>query len=271
MANEVQKYDEKFAADAAEYASEERTGGSFLSTRGGVLSFGEEELPGNQICAVILDAVRENVYYADRFDPDKLMPPVCYAFGRSESEMAPHPSMQASDYFVPQNEQCQGCPQNEWGSARVGRGKACGNRRRLAVIPAGFYKKRKGSRDFDLEIFEDPEHYQEADMAFLKLPVTSVKEWSKYVSQLSANLRKPPYAVITRIYLEPDPKSQFKVKFELIEELPEDLAPTIMQRHEEAQENIITPYSPPDPEDIEEDTQPRHGFKGAKKRGDDDE
>jgi len=248
MSNEVTKYDEAFAAMADEYAKGERAGGDFLSTRGGILTFQDDALPGNQMCVIILDAVRERTYYTEKFDParEANLPPLCYAFGRDNDEMAPHVSMQASSYFEPQSEECATCPYNEWGSADTGRGKACSERRRMALLPAGYYVPKRGSRDFDLHLFTEEEHYESADIAFLKLNVMSVKDWARYVTHLSSALRRPPLAVITRIFLEPDPKSQFRVKFEVIEELPSSLYEVVLKRHEEAKAGIIFGYPPPE-------------------------
>ena len=244
-------YNEEWAKQAQSYAEQEQmAGGTFLSTRGGTLSFGEETLPGNQACVIILDAVKENTFYANEFDPDQRAAPTCYAFGRGLEELAPHPSMQtAPEYFVPQSMECKTCPWNEWGSADKGRGKACQNRRRLALVPAGYYQAKHRSRDFDLHLFDDPKHFQQAEVAFIKLPVLSVKNWSKYVTQLDAQLHRPPHGVITRIYLEPDPKSQYKVNFELIEEVPDSLFNVIMARHEEATKAVIQGYQPPQEDD----------------------
>lgn len=265
MGQEIVNYNEQWAKQAEQYAAEEQlTGGTFLSTRGGTLSFGEEVMPGNQVCVIILDAVKENTLYAGDYDPDAAQAPVCYAFGRGAEEMAPHPSMQNDpDYFQPQSDVCATCPHNEWGSADKGRGKACQNRRRLALIPAGFYMPKRGSRDFDLELFDDPKHFQTADIAFIKLPVMSVKTWAKYVNQLSASIRRPPHGVITRLYLEPDPKSQFRVNFEMIEEVPDSLAAIIMARHEEATSAVIQGYQPPGEQ---EEAAPKGSLRGLRNR-----
>lgn len=247
----VASYDERFAAMAQQYAGGERVVGSFLSTKGGVLTFQDEPLPGNQMVVVILDIVRERTFYDSKYDAssEHNRPPVCYAFSRmdeDENEMAPHPSMQADlTYFVPQNDLCKTCPNNEWGSADTGRGKACSERRRLALLPAGYYEAKRGSRDFDLHLINDAEHFESADIAYLKLPVTSVKDWARYVTTLASQYRRPPLGVITRVYLEPDPKSQFRVKFEMLEELPVEMYDTIMARYEEAQAGIIFGYAPP--------------------------
>lgn len=246
MGTNLVNYDEAYAKLAQQQADEEQTGGQFITTKGGVLSFNEEELPGNQMCVIVLDAVRENTYYSEKYDADNVVPPKCYAFGRGNEELAPHESMAKHlDYFEPQAEECSTCPFNEFGSADTGRGKACQQRRRLALIPAGFYSKKPKSRDFDLELFTDAKHFQTADMAFLKIPVTSTKRWSQYVTQLSAQFHRPSFGVITRIWLENDAKHQFHVHFEMIEELPNELTPIIFARNEEAKKAIITPYAPP--------------------------
>lgn len=260
--NQLVSYDEQWAKAAEQYAQqEELRGGTFLSTRGGVLSFGEEELPGNQACVIILDAVKENTFYTDDFSADAPAAPTCYAFGRGVEEMAPHESMQTDlNYFKPQSETCATCPHNEWGSADKGRGKACQNRRRLALIPAGYYAGKRGSRDLDLHLFDDPKHFQTADIAFIKLPVMSVKDWAKYVTQLSAQVHRPPHGVITRLFLEPDTKSQYRVHFEMVENVPDELAQIVMQRHEEATRAVIQGYVPP-----VEDAAPQGSLKGLRR------
>lgn len=228
------------------------TGGTFLSTKGGILTFGEEQMPGNQVCVVIVDAILENTAYAGRYDPNDKAPPVCYAFGRLDEQknMAPHPSMEDHpDYFVPQAESCAVCPLNEYGSADTGRGKACQNRARLALLPAGYFmpKGRAGrAQEYELEIFEDPDHYRTADIAYLKLPVLSVKNYFKFVNDAAAVHRRPPFGVIARVYLVPDQKAQFKVEFEMMELVPDELAEIIMERHAAQMDAKIGGYQPPE-------------------------
>lgn len=251
MTKQLTKWDEQFAAMAAEYAGAEKSGGSFISTQAGVLSFEGDPLPGNQMLTVILDVVRERTFYTDRYDASREhnAPPVCYAFARMdepEEAMAPHPSMQADlDYFQPQNDICKTCPHNEWGTSDTGRGKACSERRRLALLPAGYFMPKRGSRDLEAHVFDTEEHYRTADIAFLKLPVMSVKHYGRYVAQLASQHRRPPLGVITRIYIEPDPKAQFTVRYEMMDLLPPELYEVIMARHQEAKDSIIFGYTPP--------------------------
>lgn len=250
MANDIVNYDELYARRMAQATQgEQLRSGTFLSTRGGILTLGEEQMPGNQVCVVILDWVRENTYYGDRYNPDNPQPPICYAFARGaaeEDEMGPHPSMQAdAAYFQPQSNDCKSCQWNQWGSADKGRGKACQNRRRLTMIPAGIFTPKRGSRDMDLDIFDDPEHFAQADTAFMKLPVTSVENWGKYVHQVGEATNRSPDGVITRIFVEPHPKYQFVVNFELLEKVPNELVQIIMKRADSAQQQEIQGYLPP--------------------------
>lgn len=248
MSNDLVRIEDQWAEQAQKAAdSEQLVAGAFLSTQGGVLKFGDEVMPGNQVCVIVIDCINENTFYEGKFDPQEKAPPICYAFGRGvDEEMAPHESMQVDlTYFEPQAETCGVCPLNEWGSADQGRGKACQNRRRLSLLPAGFYTPKRGSRDFDLELFDDPAHFRSADLATIKLPVTSVKEWAKFVHEIATNFRRPPHGVIIRLYLEADAGSQYKVKFEVVEEVSNDIALVVMDRHAKAQEVKIQGYQPP--------------------------
>lgn len=257
MATDLTRYNERLAKLADQYTSAERSGGDFVSIRGGVLTVDDTALPGNQMCVIVLDAVKERTFYATKYDANAEfnLPPVCYAFGRlgeDDSEIGPHESMQAGlHYFKPQSDVCQTCPHNEWGSSDTGRGKACGERRRLAIIPAGYYEPKPRSRDLDLHLIEDVDHFEEVEIGFLKLPVMSVKEWARYVSQLGAQHRIPPLGAVTRIYVEPDPQSQFRVKFEFLDFVNQDLLDTILRRHDEASERIVWPYNAPSQADID--------------------
>lgn len=258
MSTEVAKWDERLAALANEYADTETLSGSFISTKGGVLRFGDEEMPGNQMVVVILDVVRERTFYTEKYvaGAEHNLPPKCYAFARTPEEidqMAPHPSMQvAPEYFIPQHEECKGCPKDQWGTAETGKGKACSERRRIAILPAGYYQPKRGSRDFELHIYDQAEHYESADIAYLKLPVMSVKEYARYATTLASAHSRPPFGVISRVWLEADPKSQFRVKFEVLELLPAQLFETIYARHEEAKREIIFGYPPPSAEALAE-------------------
>lgn len=246
---DIANYDEELAklAGASATLTNSEGGGRFFSTRAGVLAFDETPLPGNQMAVIIGSWCLENVYYEGDYDPEQRSPPTCFAFctdpGDKEN-MGPDPKQLDHAAFTIQNDTCSDCPQNQWGSAEKGRGKACGNRRRLAVIPAGVYTKLGKGGGFDLELIDDEDHFKTAEEAFLKLPVMSGKGFDGYVKQVAEQLKRPLFAVYTRVYLEPDPKSQFRVMFELIEPVDNSLIPALMARHKRLQDEIAFPYTP---------------------------
>lgn len=204
------------------------SGGQMIGTRGGRLSFGGAEVPGNKMNVVIIDHVLENHLYEGRFDPETPQSPICFAFGRSENDMAPH-----ENSAEPQHDACKGCPMNEWGSADTGSGKACKNVRRLALITE-----------------DQLDDVGSAQVAYLKVPVTSVKGWAGYVRQLSNTLERPPMGVVTEISLVPDPKSQFKMQFKLVEPIEDgDVLEALFEKQDVVSTEITFPYAPPGDED----------------------
>lgn len=278
MSNDLVNISEQMARDAEAYKQQEKIGeGRAITTRNGIFRIGSGddalEVPGNQLCAVVLDAVWANVYYDARFDPDNALPPKCYAYGRNEAEMYPHLESMSADksYFMPQHTRngpngfeilgCTGCPMAEWGTADTGKGKACSNRRKLALLPAGQFTRE--GREWVLDLYDDPRHFQNADIYTLSLPVTSVRGWSKYVQWLSANHNRPPYGAVTRIWIEPDTKHQFHVEFEFVELLDNALLPVIYPRHTDVVSNglLVEGYQPPDPERQQASAAPRGGFR----------
>jgi len=247
------KFDEELAKAAEAAAAQEASagGGQFFSLRGGTLKFNDSPLPNNEMAVVIVDSVLENTYFKDDFDPDSPQGPDCYAFGRDEETMKPH-----KDVEDPEADGCAECDLNKFGSADRGRGKACRNRRRLALIPAGTLSKQG-----EFEAYEELAHFEKSPIAYLALPPTSINGYAAYVKQVAGALKRPPYAVFTRVALVDDEKSQFKVIFELLEPAPNELIPTLMQRHEESVETIEFPYLK-----VEETPATRRGKKAKKSK-----
>jgi len=229
----------------AAVASEETAasgGGKFFSLRAGQLSFDDAALPGNQMACVIVDSIFETTYYEGDFDPESPQPPTAFAFGRDQAEMRWDPEHSDPEFagkLCSESEVCQ------WGSAEKGKGKAAKEIRRLAIIPAGTFKPVGKGGGFDLEIFDEVEPFRTADLAYMKVPVMSVKGFATYLKQVAEQFDRPLWGVVTRVYLEPDPKSQFRVKFELLEVIEdEDILETLFKRHKEAEKEIDFPYLP---------------------------
>lgn len=231
-------YDEELAKQAAAAADQEKNvgGGAFFSTRAGVLSVDGQSLPGNEMAVLIVEGILENVFYAGKFDPDELESPTCFAFGRDEADMEPHLNVQQNG--TAQNPTCDGCEKNKFGSSDTGKGKACGNRRRLALLPAGAFDKRTGEYTPIL----DSDHYARSEMRYLKVPPTSIGGYAGYVKQLSGGLKRPPHGVFTRISIVPHPKKQFEIKFEALMPVPNEVMGAVMERHKLEATQIEFPY-----------------------------
>ena len=245
------------AAQAAAAMEESTATGSFFGTKGGILTWQEARLPGNRMAVIILDHVLENVYFTGEYDPDTPQAPVCFAFGRDEAELAPHDDVSTTEGFEAQCESCKGCEKNKFGTAERGRGKACRNTRRLAMISAGTIDKAGEFTPFD-----DVEKIAKGTIGFMKLPVTSVKGFAGFVKSVNATLGRPPFGIYAEVRLEPDEKDQFKVVVEALGEVPDELMPTVLQRHREAADSIIFPYKPIDAE-AEPAKPARRGAKAA--------
>ena len=191
-------YQAELAKLAAHTAETEKPSLLWVSFKGGRLNINGTDMPNGKAPVVVIHSVFENQWYKNRYDPDNPQSPSCYAISENEEGLKPHP-----DSEDPQSPTCAECPKNAWGSdPGGGKGKACKNSRRLGLISAN-----------------DLKDVAKAEFAIAKMPVTSVKNWSTYASQLASVLKLPPLAVITEIMVEPDPKTQFQVNFRLMDKI----------------------------------------------------
>ena len=229
--------EQEMADEAEQAAAQERPSTGMISLRGGIMTYQQQPLKDNTMQCIVLASVHENRFYMDRFDPDTPASPVCFSLSTTGDEMVPHEL--STDK---QTDQCADCPRMEWGSSLTGsRGKACGEVRRLALIPVTSLSSEDGIR--------------EAEVAVLKVPVTSVKNWGNYVNNVRNMHRRPPYGVVTEVKLVPDPKTQLKLTFEL-RGIVEDndlllalrerkaLVDTMLMRPYEQQSEEATPAKP---------------------------
>lgn len=221
---ELISFENEMAKMALEVVKAEQStaGMTFLSTKSGVLSYRGDPVAGNKLACVILSSPIERLFYSERYDPTKIVPPNCFAIGRLAHEMSPHPSVEK-----PQHTSCEGCPRNEWGSSlQGGKGKACRETRRLLLIP--------------VDAITTADAVAKAEVAALRPPVTSLKNYANYVQTLAASIKRPPVAVISEIAVVPDAKTQFKVNFNMVKPIAEPgIIKALMQRAEQEIERAI--------------------------------
>lgn len=228
---EVVNWEEKLRQEAKEVAKSERASVTRISLKSGIMSIQEVPLKDNTLECIVLAFIKENLYYKDPYQAGVIKPPTCYAYGTGEDHMVPHETIPE-----PQNPTCAGCWAAQPKSAGNGRkGPACGlDRRKLIVIP----------------MYKEVADVAKAEMAVMSLPYFSVKNWKTYTNVLSATptIQRPPYAVATRIKVVPDMKAQFKVTFEFIGNLPEELLSVVSSKIEPAMNILMTPYNLTEPE-----------------------
>lgn len=183
MSTEIANLDARLAAEADEAVKVEGGGvDRAIRVQNGMLWFQGKMIPDGVLDVVVLSARTERAYYETAWDPDKPSLPTC----RSKNGTTPD-----EDVENPPGDKCESCPMNQWGSGSERR-KACKETRRLIVVPA-----------------DNPS----GEFAFLRLPVTAIKSWVKYVGDLQSQFRRPPYAVFTQIRAIPDRKTQIKFDF----------------------------------------------------------
>jgi hypothetical protein len=214
---------DKLAGFAKEAAKEEKATGTMVTCRSGQLMIAGQPVAGNKLSVVIIGSIYENAYYSDDYDSDNPKSPTCFAFAKTEEALVPH-----EDSAKAEHDKCKGCQYNEFGSADKGKGKACKNIRRLAMISASPL---------------NAETVQSGEVALMKLPVTSVKEWTKYVQTLNLAHKRPAFAVITELGAVPDPKTQFKITFTFKGLIEDDLVGALVERHQTVYDLMAIPYA----------------------------
>lgn len=222
-------WQDQMKADAKSMLEAERPSLAMMSFKSGVMAIGENPVPGNEIQCVVIAAVAENQWFKDRYNPDVKSIPACYAIGEGKNQdLVPYEQSKEKQHDYCYRSEGDQCPKFEWGSAEGGgRGKACKERRRLALIPAD------GT----------------SEMLLASIPPTSLKNWSNFVLEVAATTGRPVYGVITKIKVVPDAKNQFSVKFSVVEPVNDAGLEQIMGKRSAALAALLQPY--PEPEEEE--------------------
>lgn len=199
-----------------------QTGPNLISFKGGQLIVDGVPIPNGEAEVYVLAQQAERAYYAGDYDSSKPQVPACYSFDLE----APHP--EASD---PQNVTCLGCPQNEWGTAARGRGKACRESARVAVVPA-------------------TAPIETAPMYQCSFPITSMGSVKEFMGRC-AQSGKLAGEFKTRLKVVPDPKSFFKASLTPLQTVEQPMR-VLLDRMAQARDQLMTPYptleAPAEPE-----------------------
>jgi hypothetical protein len=207
----------------------EKPQGGFISFKGGRMTYGDELLPGDKINCVIVDYRMENDLYMTKYVAGVTRSPDCFAIVRPDEVLAPSP-----DAENPQNDTCDGCRMNEWGSASLipgndpaARGKGCKTSRRIMILAA--------------DDCTTVEKIAKAQVVTLIPPATSVDNFSTMMNQVTKALDTAMFGAVVEISVKPHPKFLFQVHFKVLQQINnEDLLEALLARHEKETLKVIT-------------------------------
>jgi hypothetical protein len=183
---------------------------------------------GEQLEVVVLDFVSANLYYDSQYDRDNPQPPACFAIGPEPTSLVP--SDNSPDR---QSDACASCPQNQFGSAVVGKGKACKNTRLLAVSP--------------VTALDSPD--EPPPVWLLTVSPASLKNYDSYVNTLASKHKTVPIGVVTKVWLDEN-LTYASPKFSVVRPLENAELGLFFEHREGATKRLITEpdvsqYEPP--------------------------
>jgi hypothetical protein len=174
-------YDAQMAAEAAQMAGSIRAASSnTISTKGKIFTMPNGQSAQGPLDVIILDYTNFNSYFKGAYNANAIAPPACYAIGKIIDDMKP-----GANAAEPQHTNCLECPRNQWKSApNGGKGKACKNTVRLAVIPVN---ASKDDRPMTLSVSP-----------------TSLESFDIHIKKVAREFNAPPIRVITKISFDPN-------------------------------------------------------------------
>lgn len=212
-------YEEQLAKEAAEIAKRiSAPSGDRVRFKANSAFITPDGMEGEALEVVVVEFMSSNVLYEGAYDRDNPQTPACFAIGPEPSMLVPSPNSPAK-----QAETCVACPNNQFGSAPNGKGKACKNTRILAIIPASALDTPK----------------EEAPIWVLAVPPTSLKSFDGYVGKLASQHKTVPAGVITEITLDPA-ITYASPRFSVVRPLKSNELGLFMSRREEASKRLLT-------------------------------
>lgn len=203
---------------------------NIISIKGGVFTYGGAPLP-EELQVIVLDESFENSRFGKKYVEGEFQTPICYALSEPMSEtyeelgkgMKPHEKAPE-----PQSKDCASCHWNQFGSADDGgRGKGCGNRRRLLLMAA-----------------DNLDSLDSAMIALLKVPPTGLRIWDAYANWLFRIHEITPEYVITQMSMKKiRPTDQSALPhYDFMGILPDDVCEQIETIVERNRHVIMQPF-----------------------------
>lgn len=205
----------------SEVAKMPTSGGNALSFAKGVITAGGVRI-GNELSIIPLVPQFERTYYDTQYDPDRPASPACYSYDGEK----PHEKSAS-----PQAKSCDVCPLNAFGTDIRGKGKACKEGMKLALVAAD------QARDADAA--------KSAPIYIAKFSVLNTKDVAPTIQAMYAQ-GNVPFQFTCKLTAHPDERRQVINTLEVVG-VNEDEAQlnALMARAEAAEELLAQPYPEP--------------------------
>jgi hypothetical protein len=186
--------------------------GNKVSLKGKLFKTPDGKTSPGPIHAVILDWRTERLYYKGSYNPQQVDPPVCWGI---DSQIVAAPSDKVKS---PPSQDCASCRYNQYGSAPNGKGKACREYRRLAIVPSTATPN--------------------TDVMILQVSPTGLRHFDNFVIGLGAGpYGKSTLETITEISFDSG-QDYPPLRFEAEETLNDDRLAVMMELREKAQPSL---------------------------------
>ena len=215
-----------------------------VQIQSGQMSIGGLPVVGNQLICVVVAEMSERRYFPGAWEPGSKDSPTCYSQTAVGLPTLPYNPQNAQSHFKPQAETCLTCKWDKYKTADNAKGKKCSEHRHLMLLRAGAVK-HDGEGGIRVALHKDLAHYQESALTKLSFTVTNLPAYRAYVQSIYANENLPVFAVVTSIKLVPDPKYSYRAQFEYVKTLDIDMVKAVMQRRDEAEGLLYSPYPEP--------------------------
>src|SRR5882724_8233654 len=188
---------------------------------------------GQEIVVAGIETAWSKQYYAQPYQKGQSATPDCYALGAEEKGLFAHANSPVKQNLQPDGTSpCDGCQWNRFYTARIGKGKMCSDKPRLAVI---LFHDIEG---------KDEKAVRKASVYQLDIPSASIGNFSGYLGTLPDltphnNFREAFTKV--RVQMRPGAKGH-EIKFEFAGLVPAVAMPVILARGQTAYEQITQPF-----------------------------
>ncbi len=209
---------------------------NWISLKGGVVTVDGKSSPNGTLTGVVLGFMHERAWYEAEYDGNNPQSPDCYAYGEVNGAKASAPHEKAKNQ---QADACALCEFSKFGSAERGKGQACREGIRLALLLV----KNGELQD---------------QIYFLRVPPTSMKNFSGWADSVDG----PTFVETVEITVTPNAKTMFDVHFESVSPLTPTGQAAVLAKLDESERVLAEPYP-----DLEEQAPAKPAKKGVQRRG----